>query len=184
MRFSKSTGCFYPDDIQYPNFPADVISISLDDYNAAMGRPIGATIDVQDGSLVIVQPTSAQLLAQAQQAQASIINASCSSAITSGFQSSALGETYSYPSGLTDQANLSASVLSSMYPNLPSDWTVLHLCADSEGVWAYRPHSAAQIQKVSSDGKAVIMACLTRNASLQAQINVAPDVASVQKVVW
>lgn len=184
MKFSKSTGCFYPDDIQYPNLPADIITVSADDYEAAIGRSAGATLDIQNGKLAIVQPTSEQLLAQAQQAQASVISASCGAAITGGFQSSALGKACSYPSGVTDQVNLSVNVLLSMYPDLPDNWMTRNLCADSEGLWDYRPHTAAQIQQAGSDGKAAIMACLTKNATLQAQIKAAPDMASVQQIVW
>lgn len=129
-------------------------------------------------------PLPALSLDEQKNAQSIIVSAACAAAITGGFQSSALGKAYTYPSGVTDQANLSANVLSSMYPGLLANWTTLHLCADSKGVWDYRPHTAAQIQQVGSDGKAAIMACLTKNATLQAQIKAAPDVASVQQIVW
>uniref|UniRef100_UPI00286EFDC2 hypothetical protein n=1 Tax=Limnohabitans sp. TaxID=1907725 RepID=UPI00286EFDC2 len=69
MKFSKTTGCFYPDDIQYPIPPADLIYLNLGEYNAAMSRPAGAVLDVQNGKLVIVPaptPTQAELLVQAQ----------------------------------------------------------------------------------------------------------------------
>lgn len=125
-----------------------------------------------------------QDLNSAQQAQVAVISSACVTAITGGFQSSALGKAYTYPSQQTDQSNLAANVLSSMYPGLPANWTTLQLCADSNGAWDYRPHTAAQIQQVGSDGKAAIMACLTKNATLQAQIKAAPDVATVQQVVW
>lgn len=121
---------------------------------------------------------------QVKQAQLAIVGAACAAAITDGFQSSALGKAYTYPSGQTDQANLAANVLSSMYPNLPANWATPQLCADSKGVWDYRPHTAAQIQQVGSDGKAAILACLTKNAALQAQIKAAPDAASAQQIVW
>ncbi|AQW31390.1 hypothetical protein B0B51_00390 [blood disease bacterium A2-HR MARDI] len=123
-------------------------------------------------------------LSQIKATQVSAISVACAAAITGGFQSSALGKAYTYPSQQTDQANLAANVLSSMYPNLPANWTTLQLCADSKGVWDYRPHIAAQIQQVGSDGKAAILACLTKNAQLQAQIKAAPDVATVQQIVW
>lgn len=54
MKFSKSTGCFYPDDIHYENPPADLIEVTQDDYNAAMKRATGETLDVVKGKLVIV----------------------------------------------------------------------------------------------------------------------------------
>ena len=67
MKFSKTTGCFYPDDIQYQNLPADLIAVTDGDYSAAMVRPAGATLDVQGGKLVIVPaptPTAAQIQEQ------------------------------------------------------------------------------------------------------------------------
>jgi hypothetical protein len=54
MKFSKTTGCFYPEDIQYPNPPTDLIAVTADDYSAAMNRAAGETLDVQEGKLVIV----------------------------------------------------------------------------------------------------------------------------------
>jgi hypothetical protein len=54
MKFSKTTGCFYPDDIQYPNPPADLIIVSDGDYNAAMNRSYSEMLDVVKGKLVIV----------------------------------------------------------------------------------------------------------------------------------
>lgn len=54
MKFSKTTGCFYPDDIHYKNPPADLIEVTQDDYIAAMNRAPGETLDVAEGKLVIV----------------------------------------------------------------------------------------------------------------------------------
>jgi hypothetical protein len=68
MKFSKTTQCFYPDDIAYPNPPADLIEVTSDDYTAAMNRAPDETLDVVDGKLVIVPapiPDSAQLQVQA-----------------------------------------------------------------------------------------------------------------------
>ena len=137
---------------------------------------------VKTGALV--SPTAAQLLAQAQAAQIAIITQACAAAITSGFISSALGSAHTYPSGLTDQANLAANVLSSLLPGLPSTWTTPQLCQDANGVWAYVAHTAAQIQQVGSDGKAAILGYLTKKASLQAEIEAATTVASVNAIVW
>lgn len=54
MKFSKTTGCFYPEDIQYSNPPADLIAVSPDEYNAAMSRAAGEALDIVKGKLVIV----------------------------------------------------------------------------------------------------------------------------------
>jgi len=54
MKFSKITGCFYPEYIQYSELPTDLIAITDDDYCAAMNRAAGETLDVQGGNLIIV----------------------------------------------------------------------------------------------------------------------------------
>ena len=132
----------------------------------------------------IVSAPATQLLAQAQAAQIAIITQACAGAITGGFSSSALGSAHTYPSGLTDQANLAANVVSSLLPGLPSTWTTPQICSDANGVWAYVAHTAAQIQQVGSDGKAAILASLAKKASLQAEIEAATTVAAVQAIVW
>lgn len=59
MRFSKSTGCFYPESEQYVELPADIIVVPQEDYDAAMSRGPGDTLDVVDGRVVVV-PRPAQ----------------------------------------------------------------------------------------------------------------------------
>ncbi len=135
---------------------------------------------LKDGALAEPLPDIEQIKLE----RSAAMRAACAVAITSGFTSSALGEPHTYPSDQTDQSNLSANVLSSMYPNLPDDWTTLHLCGDSEGHWGYKAHTAAQIQQVGSDSKTAILACLTRNAVLQAQIEAADDIAAIQQTIW
>ena len=129
-------------------------------------------------------PDAIDLLAQAKQAQINKINNACAMLITGSFQSTALGKEYRYPSQQSDQANLTANVLSSIYPNLPPTWTTQQLCCDANGKWAYLPHSAAQIQKVGLDAKQHIMSCLGKKSNLQAQIEVAKDIATVQSINW
>lgn len=38
MRFSKLTGCFYPEDIDYTELPGDLINVPQEDFEAAMAR--------------------------------------------------------------------------------------------------------------------------------------------------
>ncbi len=129
-------------------------------------------------------PTAAQLLNRAQIIQKALVNASCVSAMTGGFVSSALGSAHIYPSTLTDQHNLSGSVVASLLPNLPSGWTTSFWCMDSTGAWSFAPHTAAQIQQVGMDGKAWITAQQEKLASLNAQIEVATTVSEVTAIIW
>lgn len=54
MKFSQTTNCFYPEDIQYANLPEDVIEVSNSDFQLAMNRQPGETLSVEEGRVVIV----------------------------------------------------------------------------------------------------------------------------------
>lgn len=55
MRFSKTTGCFYPEDIHYDSLPNDLIDVPHEDFDTAMDRNPGDTLDVVNGRVVVVQ---------------------------------------------------------------------------------------------------------------------------------
>lgn len=140
---------------------------------------------VANGALARVLPPSAeQQLASARSLKISELDASCKAAIYAGFTSSALGSVHTYPAEDADQQNLSASVLGSLMPNLAADWTTPFWCADASGLWSYAAHTAAQIQQVGQDGKAAVIAAITKKAQLVAQVNAAPSVEAVQSIVW
>jgi hypothetical protein len=172
---------FYDDAVSPP--PADVAAIEITD--AEWVEAIAGGYTVANGELVApAAPTAAEQLATAQVAQTALISAACANAIGSGFTSSALGSAYSYPSKSTDQQNLASSVLSSLMPNLAATWTTPFWCADSTGAWAFRNHTAAQIQQVGQDGKTAILACMTKNQALAEEIAAATSIAAVQAIVW
>jgi hypothetical protein len=54
MKYSKTTGCFYPEDIFYSTLPEDLIDVTAEEYESAMSRPPNTVLDVQDGKLVLV----------------------------------------------------------------------------------------------------------------------------------
>jgi hypothetical protein len=118
--------------------------------------------------------------------QSAVIDAACAAAIVSGFTSSALGSAYTYPSKVTDQQNLAASVLASILPGVTTGWTTPFWCADSTGMWSWVNHTAAQIQQVGADSKTAILGYQSQNAQLQAQL-VAANITTVDQVaaiVW
>ena len=141
-----------------------------------------------------VAPVVPLTLAELQANQVAAISMACQSQIVGGFSSSALGSDHTYPSGAIDQANMNANVVSSLLPNLPANWTTQQVCANSNGVWAYRAHTAAQIRQVGDDGKAAILACLLKNDSLRSQINAIADpnptnpsaqtIAAIAAITW
>lgn len=185
MRYSNSTKSFYPDGLHYLNLPGDIVNVPDNVAFSAMQRGPLDTLDYVNGELVVnvfVAPTIS--LAQAQANQVTLINDACQALIVGGHNSSALGAVYTYPSSLTDQANLNANVVSSLLPDLASGWTTQQICLSSAGVWAYLPHTAAQIQQVGSDVKSAIVALLVKGANYKAQIAACTTVDAVQAVVW
>jgi hypothetical protein len=129
-------------------------------------------------------PVASQTLAQAQAAQIAANSAACQAAITAGFKSSALGAWYTYPSKVTDQQNLNASVVASLIPGIPATWVTPFWCQDTNGNWTYVYHTAAQIQKVGQDAKGAILTLLNKNSQLQAQVMAATKIEDVYKVTW
>jgi hypothetical protein len=130
------------------------------------------------------------VIVAAQATQTATVSAACQAAIYAGFTSSALGSPYTYPAKVTDQQNLTASVLASLLPGIAADWTTPFWCATqptdgTDPVWAYITHTGTQIQQVGSDAKAAILACLTKNAELAGQIAATTtSVADIQAITW
>lgn len=128
--------------------------------------------------------TAATQLQEYKEAKIASLSAACRQAITAGFESSALGEPHLYPSKETDQLNLAGSVTDSLLADLPADWVTPFWCADSTGEWAMRPHTATQIQQVGREAKARVLRLMQHNAALAEQVQMAPDKAAVDQIVW
>lgn len=123
-------------------------------------------------------------LAEAKTKQIGILNAACQTQIYAGFTSSALGAIHTYPAKDKDQANLTASYAASFDPTNAQGWTTPFWCMDGAGTWALAQHTAVQIQQVGRDGKAAILAAITKNANLAQQVMSASTVAAVEAIVW
>ena len=59
MRFSNTTKCFYPEDFYYPELPVDIIKVPQEDFNAAMARNPGDTLNVIGGRVVVIPKPAA-----------------------------------------------------------------------------------------------------------------------------
>ncbi|WYW01035.1 tail fiber protein [Pseudomonas phage vB_PpuM-Aura] len=112
-----------------------------------------------------------------------IIAKACAVAITSGFVSTALGKSYTYPSKVTDQANLTASVVDSLLSK-DENWQTPFWCTDSDNVSQYRMHNKDQIQKVGQDAKSFILDTLVKKDQLENQIKVAETREQLNVIVW
>ncbi|UTV56438.1 DUF4376 domain-containing protein [Burkholderia arboris] len=172
------------DALNYASLPpeSNLLQLSDAEYTAAES----GTWYVVGGAMTQTAPVvpAAELLAAAQTVQIAALTTACSNAITKGFVSSALGAVHTYPASITDQQNLTASVLASIYPGLAAGWTTPFWCADTAGAWAYAEHTAAQIQQVGQDGKTAILTALTKKQQLVDAVMAATTVADVQSVVW
>lgn len=56
IRFSPSTKCFYPDDIDYHTEPGDLIDVNHSDYNMVMSRPNDHGFSFTKGVFKITPP--------------------------------------------------------------------------------------------------------------------------------
>lgn len=131
---------------------------------------------IENGILVApIAPTPAQLLTQAQSAQSAALYGACSSAITSGFTSNALGSACNYPSTLVDQANQN-TVAACQAGGL--------LWCEEAGVWSFKEHTQSQAQAVVSSFTVWLNSCQQQLATLTAQIHAAPTIAAVASIAW
>lgn len=177
------TGFYDSIDSPVPVGATNVIQITQAQWQTCIGQP--GQWYISSGALAQVPPpTAAQQLANSQATQIAAIDAACRTSIYAGFTSSALGSPHTYPAKDTDQQNLSASVLSSVLPNVQGGWTTNFWCADAGGNWALRSHTATQIQQVGVDGKSAILSSIAKKAQLEQQIMAATTVDAVHAIVW
>lgn len=81
MRYSPSKGCFYPETVNYSAnvLPNDLITVSNEDYLAALGRTPGSTFSFDSSGKLTIGPSIAPLTdAQVKDAQ---LKASASDAL-------------------------------------------------------------------------------------------------------
>jgi hypothetical protein len=116
--------------------------------------------------------------------KAAAISSCCTDAILAGFASSALGEPHTYPAKPNDQINLAGLVMRSFYPSVGPDWARPFWCMDVGHVWAYRMHTAAQIQQVGDDSIDANLIQRGINEQLQAQIIAAETPADLAEINW
>jgi hypothetical protein len=116
--------------------------------------------------------------------KAAAISSSCADAILAGFVSSALGDPHTYPAKPNDQINLAGLVMRSFYPSVGPDWARPFWCMDAGNVWAYRMHTAAQIQQVGDDSIDANLIQRGINEQLQAQIIAAETPADLAGIIW
>lgn len=126
-------------------------------------------------------PAAPVMIAQARSIQAGAISAACQAAILSGFQSLALGSTYSYASTSVDQLNLQSTLAASA--GSAAGWSAPIWCATGS-TWALVSHTSAQLQQVNADWVAFRVVAQQKYATLISKINSAKTVSAVNAVSW
>lgn len=110
------------------------------------------------------------------------LKAAVQMAILVGVESNALGSPHSYPTALTDQANLTGLVTETLLPGAATEFKFW--CADSAGTWLRRSHTAEQIRQVGIDVAKHIKAQQSHYETLLISVENADDVDAVSAVVW
>lgn len=133
----------------------------------------------------LVFTTEAELptLGQCQNRKAAALRATCQQEIRDGYISTALGAPHAYPASEVDQRNMIAAVTASLLPGLPADWSTPFWCADPAGDWAMRDHTATEIQRAATDGRAAVIAAQKKLVSLLAQVATA-NRSDLDGIVW
>lgn len=138
---------------------------------------------IVNGQVVAKEPLAYDL-ESGKQSQSAFIKMHCEAEIISGFQSTVLNTSHTYPSNEKDQLNLSGTVQRSLLPSAQPTDVYLFLCADANNIWEYRPHTAAQIQQVGADAYNHILEARVKNATLQAQIAAATTQEELEAIAW
>jgi hypothetical protein len=172
------TGC-YPDDM----FSDEARPEACVEINEEVWQTWLADQTQVLGDDLTMQPAPASLDA-IKAKQIAFLTSCCAAAIVGGYSSSALGAPHSYPSNVTDQINMMGSVTASLLPELATGWTTPFWCEEASGSWAFRDHTAAQIQAAGADGKAHVVECQITLATLSAEVMAATMPNAIAAIVW
>ena len=182
MKFSSSTGCFYPSSIAYPSLPADLIDCTQAEYDAAMSRTPGSTLTVVNGKLVVVSsptPTAAELLAQAQEMQIlKLTDAYASARCASVLYTSTSGVSKLHQADEASVANLSKMLLAFASTPVPAGFA--WLSEDNTPV----PFAYEDMQGLAAAIGTQAYAAFVHLQQRKASVRAATTVPAVLSVVW
>ncbi len=160
------------------SIPSGAIAITDDQFNQAM-QVDRQYVSIVNGELVIntpPQPTDAELLAQAQQAQKVILQQERDQAIYAGFTSSVTGHQYGYAPD--DQVNLLKQTVRLM--NDSSITSVVWNTLDAGLV----THTSEEFLSLQQDAQQHEMSLYEKYWTKEAQIDKCTTVEEVQSIVW
>lgn len=172
MRFSPQTKCFYPDKIKYATLPDDIIPVSDDDFNRAMGREPGEDFDFINGELVIIPKSLETFIIEKKAA----IKRLRDNAIVQPVTSAALGVDHVYSTVPENRQFLNDLITLGNGGKFT--------CTDTAGVKARRLHTHAQLLSLAGTIEAHISAQFDHYETKLAEIAAATTQAELDAVVW
>jgi len=183
MKFSKTTGCFYPDFITYDpaTLPSDLIEVTDAEHKAALNRTPEQILTVVSGQVVITEKPDASLT-ELKAVKSEKIKKMAKSAIESGLICTALGSAYTYPTTFDDQKKLTALVVKTLLPGSDDAYKVW--CMNVDGKWKRRAHTKLQIQQVAQDISSHVDAQQTIYEKKLDDINAANSKDTLDSINW
>lgn len=179
MRFSPSTGCFYPESLTYDPVPEDLIEVSDEQYAAAMNRGPRDSLTVQDGTLVITPYVPS--IDDAVAAKMAELNAAYQAAIVAPVAfTTAAGTKASFAQTAQAKVQLEQCLSAAAKTQI---WAA-NLWLDANGL-PVTPFTFADLQGLqqaieSADTVAAYQKLLT----LIGQVHAATSVAAVEAITW
>lgn len=182
--YSPVTGGFYFPEI-HSEIPESVVELTDAEYRALLdGQSRGQRIVADGAGRPYLADPPSPTLDELRAAADTVLSAACAAAIVAGIECDALGTLHEYPTGPTDQSNLTGAVTYSLLPGTPADWSQPLTCRDAAGAWARRPHDRAQLYAVAAAVVAHVDTCRARLADLRGQLAAATDSAALAAVTW
>lgn len=183
---------FYTPDI-HDSIPQPALAITEGQWQECLSSQ--GNFKVINGVLTntYVAPTDAEILASAQTAKLTELSDACATAITAGFQSSAMGSLYQYDSTSEDQANLSAMYQATRLPNFattpPYNGEIpLRACPVAKdgtvGAKVVLEHNTAEIQQMFMDMLLHTGTCKQNLWTKQGLVAAAKTVADVEAIAF
>ena len=148
MRFSETTGCFYPDDIAYGDVPQDAIPVSLEAYALAMARQSSEEITVVNGQVIVCE---AQLSEDDQ--RSSLLAAASAERSTQLITQFLLADGMSIDINLENQMLVQAALIAVNSGRNTIDWR------DTDNNW--RTMTANQVRSMAAQVADYLMDCLS-----------------------
>lgn len=108
----------------------------------------------------------------------------CRAHIFAGFDSDALGTVHRYPLSQTDQANNQKTEVSAIKNADTVGWTRIMQCIDSNGIIAYRHHTAEQVLKVVAAIEEGSEEALLKLQDLIGQVDAATTEIEIDAIIW